>query len=116
MTQEFLLRVQQISSISIRVDVRQRDYLYKEYRKRRFRKDVQEGFYWDVWESDISVPETDILRDSRLCIVGKKVYFKPHVIVHMRNEESYTKYFENTTELEGFLNDPRFNDIDFIKI
>jgi hypothetical protein len=109
------INIDQICNIVICIDKVCDDYTYKNYKKRWLLKDIKEGFYFNDWLDDMYwVSNESILKDKKLLIKDKIVYYKPYITVYLNDNSSYDKYFETEKELNNFLTSSRIKHLTFI--
>jgi len=97
-----IINKEHISNIEIFLDKICHRYTYKEEREFLFHK-KKEGFYhsWD----DKRITVLEIQNDPELVCRGKKVYYKPYIIIYIDGKVVYNKFFSTKEKLNTYLNE-----------
>lgn len=76
---------------------------------------LEEGYIYKQLFGDAEYySKEDILEDNKYFIKDKQVYIKPHIIFNHSNESNII-YFNNSKELENFINDNKLYKYPYIK-
>lgn len=109
------LNVGQICSVRSIINHRNKDYIYRKYKKRFILPDIKEGYYDTYVLGDYVFTPKEKLEATRIYFLkDEKVYYKPHLEITMSNGYAHDKYFETEQELFDFMESEPMKGVNWI--